>query len=59
LAPIGVTRQGNRVVVRDPETRDRLADLAERVAKRYLAQTEAGESPWNSVVPTKVTAAEI
>jgi nitroreductase len=60
FAPSGGNRQGNRViVVRDAETRGRLAKLVEPVAKRYIAQIEAGESPWNAVVPTKVTAQEI
>ncbi len=56
FAPSGGNRQGNRViVVRDPETRGRLAELAEPAAKRYSAQVEAGEGPWNTIVPTKVT----
>ncbi|MEE8247022.1 MAG: nitroreductase family protein [Alphaproteobacteria bacterium] len=60
FAPSGGNRQGNRViVVRDPETRGRLAELAEPAAKRYSAQTQAGESPWNTIVPSKVTTAEI
>ncbi len=60
FAPSGGNRQGNRViVVRDPETRGRLAKLAEPAAKRYCAQTEAGESPWNTIVPTEVTPEEI
>ena len=60
FAPSGGNRQGNRViVVRDPETRNRLAQLAEPAAKRYVAQVEAGESPWNTIIPTKVTAEEI
>ena len=33
--------------------------MAEPAAKRYAAQIKAGESPWNAVVPTKVTADEI
>ncbi|MDA1099928.1 MAG: nitroreductase family protein [Proteobacteria bacterium] len=60
FAPSGGNRQGNRViVVRDPATREQLARLAEPAAKRYMAQTKAGESPWNAVTPTKVTAAAI
>ncbi len=60
FAPSGGNRQGNRViVVRDPETRDQLAQLAEPAAKRYLAQSQAGESPWNALVATKVTPEEI
>ena len=60
FAPSGGNRQGNRViVVRSADTRDQLARLAEPAAKRYAAQIKAGESPWNAVVPTKVTADEI
>ncbi len=56
FAPSGGNRQGNRViVVRDAATRDQLARLAEPAAKRYAAQIQAGESPWNSVIATKVT----
>ena len=60
FAPSGGNRQGNRViVVRDPASREALAKLAEPAAKRYVAQSKAGESPWNAVTPTKVTAVEI
>lgn len=60
FAPSGGNRQGNRViVVRDAKSRDKLAALAEPAAKRYRAQSEAGESPWNSVTPTAVTAQTI
>ncbi len=60
FAPSGGNRQGNRViVVRDPETRGRLATLAEPAAKRYSAQVQAGESPWNTIVPTEVTPEEM
>ncbi|MBC8241678.1 MAG: nitroreductase family protein [Alphaproteobacteria bacterium] len=60
FAPSGGNRQGNRViVVRDPATREALAKLAEPAAKRYMAQIKAGESPWNAVTPTTVSAADI
>ena len=60
FAPSGGNRQGNRViVVREQATKDRLADLAAPAAKRYIAQIQAGESPWNSAVPTAVTDAAI
>src|SRR5918996_5667175 len=56
FAPSGGNRQGNRViVVRDPATREQLARLGEPAAKRYRAQVQAGERPWNTIVPTKVT----
>ena len=54
FAPSGGNRQGNRViVVRDPATRARLAELAEPAAKRYAAQVKRGESPWNTVHPRR------
>jgi len=56
FAPSGGNRQGGHVViVRDPATKDALARLTEPAAKRYRAQIEAGESPWNAVVPTTVS----
>ncbi len=56
FAPSGGNRQGNRViVVRDPTTREQLARLGEPAAQRYNAQVQAGERPWNTIVPTKVT----
>lgn len=60
FAPSGGNRQGWRViVVRDPATRQALAALAAPAAKRYAAQVQAGESPWNTVHPTKVDDATI
>lgn len=60
FAPSGGNRQGFRViVVRDLGTRERLSQLAEPAAKRYTAQVEAGENPWNTIVPSKVTAEQI
>jgi nitroreductase len=60
FAPSGGNRQGNRVIiVRDQEIKIALSDLARPAAKRYTAQIKAGESPWQSVYPTKVTEAEI
>lgn len=57
FAPSGGNRQGNRVIiVRDAQTREALARLAEPAAKRYRAQIEAGENPWNSVIPTSISA---
>lgn len=56
FAPSGGNRQGNKViVVRDMKTREALSKLAEPAAKRYIAQQSLGESPWNTIVPTKVT----
>jgi len=60
FAPSGGNRQGNRVViVRDEGMRRELASLSEFSSRRYLAQVQAGESPWNSIVPTRVTEADM
>jgi len=60
FAPSGGNRQGNRViVVREAKTREALSRLSAPAAKRYMAQIALGESPWNAVIPTKVTAADI
>lgn len=60
FAPSGGNRQGNRViVVRDTATKNALGELNRPAAKRYVAQIAAGESPWNSYVPTKCTPEEI
>ncbi len=60
FAPSGGNRQGWRViVVRERATREALAALTAPAARRYIAQINAGESPWNSVDPTRVDAATI
>jgi nitroreductase len=57
FAPSGGNRQGVRiVVVRDPKTRDALAELTIPGAQRYLAQVRNGEAPWNPVHPCGVSA---
>ena len=57
FAPSGGNRQGNRVIIiRNKNTRARLAELAEPTAKLYWAQVQAGESPWNTIIPTNVPA---
>lgn len=59
-APSGGNRQGWHVIaVRDRKTRDALAALTLPAAKRYAAQAQAGESPWNTIEPPKVDAATI
>ncbi len=56
FAPSGGNRQGWRVIiVRDPGSRRRLAELVRPTFRLYLAQVEAGESPWNTIVPSKVS----
>lgn len=60
FAPSGGNRQGTRViVVRDPATRERLAELNEPAVRRYIAQVKAGQSPWNPLEPPSPTAEEI
>ncbi|MFZ2207753.1 MAG: nitroreductase family protein [Porticoccaceae bacterium] len=60
FAPSGGNRQGNRVIiVKNQATRAALARLAEPAARQYLAQLKAGETPWNTLVPSKVSAHQI
>jgi nitroreductase len=65
FSPSGGNRQGAHiVVVRDATTREQLAELAVPGARRYVAQIQAGESPWNplqpcSVAPTVVENTEV
>lgn len=60
FAPSGGNRQGVRVVVvRDPATRQELAELSLPAAKRYVAQAANGESPWNPLHPPGVDNATI
>ncbi len=60
FAPSGGNRQGWRVViVRDRKTREGLARATEPAAKRYAAQVQAGENPWNTIDRTKVDASTI
>ena len=60
FAPSGGNRQGAHIiVVRDPTTRDRLAELARPAATRYTAQIAAEEVPWNPLAPTRLAPADI
>jgi nitroreductase len=55
FAPSGGNRQGWRVVVvRERATREALATLTVPAAKRYAAQVQNGENPWNTIDPPKV-----
>jgi nitroreductase len=55
FAPSGGNRQGTHItVVRDAQTRNRLAELGVPGARRYIAQVMAGENPWNPVHPSSV-----
>lgn len=55
FAPTGGNRQGQHViVVRDKEIRRRLVPLVRESTAVYRAQQQAGEAPWNTIVPTTV-----
>ena len=55
FAPSGGNRQGWKViVVRNSESKKKIADIAVPGAKRYAAQRIAGENPWNTVDPSSV-----
>ena len=56
FAPSGGNRQGwHVIIIRDRSIRERLSELVQAPARRYIAQVQAGESPWNSVRPSAVT----
>lgn len=60
FAPSGGNRQGTHVVVvRDPATREALVELYGPAVRRYVAQSKAGQSPWNPLEPPVPTADEI
>ena len=56
FAPSGGNRQGTRIVIiRDRVTRQALVDLTIPGAKKYVAQRQAGENPWNTISPSRVS----
>ena len=60
FAPSGGNRQAVRIIViRDQQTRDRLAELSVPGAQRYVAQLGIGEAPWNPLRPSSVRAADV
>ncbi|MXG88771.1 nitroreductase family protein [Nocardioides flavescens] len=60
FAPSGGNRQGaHLVLVTDQEARERLAELNELAVRRYMAQRNAGESPWNPLHAPGPSAEEI
>lgn len=60
FAPSGGNRQPWRVVVvKDTAKRERLAELSAPGFRRYLTQRMAGENPWNTIEPTRLSADEI
>lgn len=60
FASSGGNRQGWRViVVRDAATKTAIAELQVPAIKRYMAQVQAGEGPFNTVIPTALDAETI
>jgi nitroreductase len=56
FAPSGGNRQGTRIVIiRDRGTRQALVELTIHGAKKYVAQRRAGENPWNTINPSRVS----
>lgn len=56
FAPSGGNRQGWRViVVKDRGLRARLRETMQPTVRQYKAQAMAGETPFNSVTPSKVS----
>lgn len=60
FAPSGGNRQGTQiVVVRDPETRERLVEITRPGARRYHAQAAAGETPWSGYAASQVSEEQV
>ncbi len=60
FAPSGGNRQGWKVVVvRETATRDALESLIAPTFQRYAAQAAAGEAPYNTIHPTRLTDAQV
>ena len=60
FAPSGGNRQGWKVIaVRDVATRAALEPLIVPTFQRYVAQVQAGEAPWNTIHPTRLSDEEI
>lgn len=60
FAPSGGNRQGWRVIViRDAPTREALVPMMMPTFQRYYAQSRAGEAPWNTIRPTRLSDQEI
>ena len=60
FAPSGGNRQGWRVVVvRDAPVRAQLAEWVKPVMRRYVAETLAGEAPYNALTPSRVDEATV
>ncbi|MGI9613470.1 MAG: nitroreductase family protein [Acidimicrobiales bacterium] len=59
FAPSGGNRQGQKViVVRDPDRKKKLGLLCDPALRVYDKQRQAGEFPWNTIIPTKIDVEE-
>lgn len=55
FAPNGGNRQGwHVIVVKDRSIRERFVPLILPTTSVYVAQAQAGESPWNAIDPTSI-----
>ena len=55
FAPNGGNRQGWHVtVVKDRSIREQFKPLIKPATNQYVAQVAAGESPWNTVIPSAI-----
>jgi len=60
FAPNGGNRQGQHIiVVKDKDVRRQLVPLLREATDIYMAQTAAGEAPWNSIHASTVDEAAI
>ncbi|MEM1155865.1 MAG: nitroreductase family protein [Pseudomonadota bacterium] len=60
FAPSGGNRQGWRIInITDPRVRDELTALSLPAATRYLLELQAGEGPFNTVLPSSVSDQEV
>jgi nitroreductase len=60
FAPSGGNRQGaHLILVTDRASREALAELNKPAVRRYVAQTKAGETPWNPLAPPTPSPEEI
>lgn len=60
FAPSGGNRQGWKVmVIREEATKRQLMPMIQPTFQRYVAQVQAGEAPWNTIHPTKLSETQI
>lgn len=60
FAPSGGNRQGWHVIaIRDQAKRETLVPIVTSVMSRYRAQVNAGENPFNTIIPSQVSQSDI